>query len=68
MEASMFHQTNHPGPGCLVFFFQIIEIKMKYLLSWSASSLSDHMTDLKASDGYLVHGVIDGFDDVQHGG
>lgn len=25
-------------------------------------------TDLKASDGYLVHGVIDRLDDVQHGG
>lgn len=25
-------------------------------------------TDLKASDGYLVHGVVDRLDDVQHGG
>lgn len=24
--------------------------------------------NLKASDGYLVHGVVDRLDDVQHGG
>lgn len=76
----MFEPAENAAPAAptqswsvLVFYRNWDEEVREECAAWltaahSFDDLSDHITDLKASDGDLVHGVIDRLYDVQHSG